>query len=84
VSLNFEELKQRALELSAAERAELAQFLIESVDPVTENYDPVEIERAWLAEVKRRAAEVDRGEVQPIPGDEALTSVRQKLASRRD
>ena len=34
------------------------------------------IQRQWLTEAKRRRDEVRRGEVQPVPGDEALAQVR--------
>ena len=79
MSSNFESLKQRAVRLSPAEREELARFLIESLDPVTEDVDEVDIERAWLAEGERRWGEIERGEVVPIPGDEALARVRRQL-----
>jgi putative addiction module component (TIGR02574 family) len=79
VSPDLEELKQRALRLSAAEREELAQFLIESLDPVAEDADEAEIERAWLIEVERRVGEIERGEVELILGDEAFARLREKF-----
>jgi putative addiction module component (TIGR02574 family) len=75
VSIELEELKQAAAKLSEAERAELAYVLIQSLDSDTEDD---EAERAWLPEVERRAGEVDRGEVKPIPGDEAFARLHRK------
>jgi len=40
-----------------------------------------EITSAQLAEVQRRIAQVESGEVELIPGDEALARVRNLLAS---
>jgi putative addiction module component (TIGR02574 family) len=77
VSIELDDLKQAAAKLSASERAELALALIESLDPVTES--PEEVERAWQIEIERRAGEVDRGEVQPVPGDEAFARLRRKF-----
>ena len=79
MSPDLEELKQRADRLSAAERAELAQFLIESLDPLDEEQGPTEVERAWLIEIARRAGEIDRGEVKLIPGDEAFARLHRKF-----
>jgi len=70
-------LKQEAAKLSKAERAELALALIESLDSVTEDED--DVERAWQIEIERRVGEIDRGEVELIPGDEVFARVRQQL-----
>jgi putative addiction module component (TIGR02574 family) len=77
VSIELDELKQAAAKPSKAERAALALALIESLDSDTEDED--EVERAWVAEVERRAGEVDRGDVQPIPGDEAFARLHRKF-----
>ena len=79
MSSELEALKQQAARLSMAEREELARFLIESLDPVAEEVDEAEIEQAWLAEVERRVGEVDRGEVELIPGDEVFARLRREL-----
>lgn len=69
------DLKQKAADLSDTERAELALALIESLD------GPADIgaEEAWRVEIERRAAEVERGEVQLIPGDEVIERLRRRL-----
>lgn len=65
-----------AKRLSPAERAELTDHLVEGLGRSI----PAEIEESHLAEVRRRIARVEAGEVTLIPGDEALAQVRRLLA----
>ncbi len=53
------DLEQKALRLSATQRARLARVLLESLDDETEE----DVETAWAAEAKRRAEELRRGRV---------------------
>ena len=70
---------EEAEQLSAPERAELADRIVESLA-----HDiPSDIAAAQVAEVRRRIAEVESGAVALIPGDEALARVRQIVASAR-
>ena len=70
---------EEAEQLSAHERAELADRLMESFA-----HDiPPDIAAAQIAEVQRRIAQVESGEIALISGDEALASVRQLVASAR-
>lgn len=69
------ELKHKASQLSETERAELALSLIESLDGPA---DP-DVEEAWRVEIERRIGQVDRGEVQLIPGDEVFAKLRRRL-----
>lgn len=70
---------EEAEQLSAAERAELADRIVESLA-----HDiPPDIAAAQITEVRRRIAQVETGEVAIIPGDEALARVRQIVASAR-
>lgn len=64
-----EDLYQVALTLTDSERADLATRLLESLDPDTE--DDADVETAWASEIADRLGEADRGEVRPIPWDEA-------------
>ncbi len=57
-------------------RAELTERLVESL---AQDVSP-EITSAQLAEVRRRIAQVELGEFELIPGDEALARVRNLLA----
>ena len=68
---------EEAEQLSAAERAELADRIVESLA-----HDiPADIAASQTAEVRRRIAQVESGEVSLIPGDEALAHVRRIVAS---
>ena len=69
------ELKEKAAQLSEAKRAELALALIESLDGPAETG----VEEAWRVEIERRVAQVERGEVQLIPGDEVFEGLRRRL-----
>ena len=69
------ELKEKASQLSEAERAELALSLIESLDGPA---DP-DAEEAWRLEIEYRIGQIERGEVQLIPGDEVFARLRRRL-----
>jgi len=70
-----EEIFHDAVALPTDVRAELAERLIASL---ADDASP-EITEAQLAEVRRRIAQVESGEVALIPGDEALARVRRFL-----
>jgi len=72
----FEEIFRDAMALAPDARAELTGRLIESL---AQGIFP-EITSAQLAEVRRRIAQVESGEVELIPGDKALARVRNLLA----
>jgi putative addiction module component (TIGR02574 family) len=71
-----EEIFRDAMALPPEARAELTERLVESL---AQDISP-EITSAQLAEVRRRIAQVESGEVELIPGDEALARVRNLLA----
>lgn len=64
--MNLKQLENEALHLPEAERGELAQKLILSLDASSEE----DLGEEWLLEAQRRAKKLDEGSVQPIPGDE--------------
>ena len=69
------ELKEKASQLSETERAELALALIESLDGPPEPG----VEEAWQVEIERRAAEIESGAVELIPGAEVFERLRRQL-----
>lgn len=71
-----EEIFHDAVALAPDVRAELTERLIASL---AEDVSP-EVTSAQLAEVRRRIAQVESGEVELIPGDEVLARVRNLLA----
>lgn len=71
-----EEIFRDAMALPPEARAELTERLIESL---AQDVSP-EITHLQLVEVRRRIAQVESGEVELVPGDEALGRVRSLLA----
>lgn len=70
---------EEAEQLSVPERAELAERIVESLA-----HDiPEDIAQSQIAEVRRRIAQVETGEVTLVPGEEALAHVRRLVASAR-
>jgi putative addiction module component (TIGR02574 family) len=63
-----------ASELSERDRATLAGLLIESLDAEPEP----DVEAAWSAEIERRVADIDSGNVKAIPWED----VRRRLLDR--
>ncbi|RJR32766.1 MAG: acyl-protein synthetase [Deltaproteobacteria bacterium] len=60
------------MSLSGEARALLAEKLVESLDQES-------VRGIWLTEAKRRRDEVRSGQVKPIPGIDAMESVRKLL-----
>ena len=74
-----EALLQEALKLSRRERADVAAELLASLDDeLTES--PQELEKAWAAEIERRARRVLAGESKGVPWDEVKERVERRLA----
>jgi putative addiction module component (TIGR02574 family) len=77
----LKEIEQELLHLPQTERARLAHRLIVSLD---EDLQPDEgREAAWLDEIKRRDAEIERGDMQTIPADEAMRRVSEALKANK-
>jgi putative addiction module component (TIGR02574 family) len=73
------QILQAVEDLSAPERAELADRLVEAL---TRDIPP-EIERAHLDEVRRRITEVESGAVTLIPGDQVFAEARRIVEAAR-
>jgi putative addiction module component (TIGR02574 family) len=73
------ELEQELTELPPEQRAELASFLLASLEPSDEG----DIEAAWLAEAERRLEEFEAGRMEAIPAEQVLSEARGRLARRR-
>ena len=61
------QIYDNALQLPDSERAELAAWLIESLDPEVDG----DIDVAWDSEIQRRIQELDKGTVTAVPWPEA-------------
>lgn len=72
MNTTLKQLAQEALHLTPAQRAELADFLVESLHSV----QPDELQHFWIAEANKRLAEIRSGKVKTIPGEEVLAEAR--------
>ena len=72
-----ERLKTELARLAIEERAEIAQFLIESLDEETDE----DAEAAFLEELQRRSDDIDAGRARGRPFDEVIEEFRQKYSS---
>jgi len=68
----FKEIVTQALTLSARERADVAQLLIQSLE------SPNDFETEWLEIVEKRKKEILSGEVKPIGWSEIRSYVTAK------
>jgi putative addiction module component (TIGR02574 family) len=66
------QIAQQVLQLAPAQRAELVELLIESL----ESTQPDEIQHLWVAEASRRLSEVRCGSVKTISGEEVVAEAR--------
>ena len=76
MSAKLAELQAEAKQLGSEERAQLASFLLETLEP-TESGD---VSQAWEAEIKARWTEIERGDVALIPATEVFAGIRRKLS----
>ncbi len=74
MSVSADEWKTELSRLPTKERAELARFLIDSLDRQTD----ADADEAWEAELSRRAEGIRSGKAQGKPVDEAMTELRGK------
>jgi putative addiction module component (TIGR02574 family) len=70
MSQSLEQLKATLSSLPATERAELAHYLLRSLDPEEEG-----VKAEWLALAEQRMAEVRAGQVSGVPAEEVLNSL---------
>ena len=67
---SLETVEAAAMQLSAEERAELIERLIDTVLPAPP------LHPAWEAEIARRVAEMDAGLVEGIPAEQVFAKMR--------
>lgn len=75
MSIPVEKITEVVLSLPSDARALLADRLVESLDPITDE----DVKGAWAAEALRRLEEIRSGQIEPIPGDVALARIRSLL-----
>jgi putative addiction module component (TIGR02574 family) len=69
-----EQLKSQLLQLASEDRAELAYFLIRSLDEESETG----VLAAWEAELEQRWHEMESGKAAGVPADEVFAEMRKK------
>ncbi|MBA3492987.1 MAG: addiction module protein [Gammaproteobacteria bacterium] len=75
-SAALEKLRSEALNLSEAERAELAHELVASLDGTIDS----DAEEAWDAEIVRRLAEIDSGTAVLVDREEFRRRMRARIS----
>ena len=73
-----QDVLDRALKLSAAERELIARRLIDSIDAPPSDADW----EYWKAEIKRRIEDVESGRVKALTHEEAMAKIRQDREGR--
>jgi len=63
-----------ALSLPSDARISLVEKLLTSLNLPTH----AEIDRLWAAEAEQRVSQIDRGDVELIPGEEVFAKIRRK------
>ena len=76
MSTALAELEEKVRALSQSDKAALLRVLIGELDGPPEP----DIERAWIAEAKRRHQELLDGRAKGIPGERVFANVRALLA----
>jgi putative addiction module component (TIGR02574 family) len=82
MTTTVEQLKSQLAALPPVERAELAQFLIRSIEEDAVEAGPADptVEAAWNAELARRLADIQAGKVTGRPAAEVFAALREKLS----
>jgi putative addiction module component (TIGR02574 family) len=73
--VNLPDLEAEALKLPAADRAQLAEALLESLDALTDE----EVRRLWIDEARRRDAELDADPSRGRPAEAVFREARARL-----
>ncbi len=73
------DLKRELSALPVEQRAQLASFLLATLEPADEG----DIEAAWVQEAERRLAAFEAGELEVISAEEVLAEGRRRLKEGR-
>ena len=68
-------IEKEAMQLSEAQRAVLAERLLESISPT-----PKPIQEAWIREANDRMRAYRSGEISAVDGPEAIAKLRDRFA----
>ena len=76
-----DDILRDALSLPPEDRAYVANVIEQSL--AKHGFATPEVAAAWMAEIERRLAALDRGEVHAVPAGVALNNIRRRLAAFR-
>lgn len=76
MTAHAEQLKPQLTALPPADRAELARYLLESLDSPAD----ADAEKAWVIELERRAIEVRSGRAEGRPVGEVFSELRKRYS----
>jgi putative addiction module component (TIGR02574 family) len=74
--MTLKEIEAEIKKLDLKDRAELAKWIVESLDELSE----AEVEALWAEEAERRLDEMERGQVTEIPVKEVLRRARDVIS----
>jgi len=74
--MTLEQIVKETRQLPRAQLAELVDLLTLELH---EEIDP-DLESAWADEAERRLAEIRSGQVKPLPGEQVMAELRQRIA----
>ncbi len=72
--ISKEKLISEAISLPVDIRIQLVERLLESLNPSHKDIDEL-----WAIEAERRVAEIERGEVTTVPGEEVFRKLHDRL-----
>jgi len=75
--MTLAKVQEGAMELSAAERVELLDWLWDGLQP----RGVLELQERWAAEAEERIDAVDRGDLPTVDGPTALEELRRSLGA---
>ena len=72
--ISKEELISEAISLPIEIRLQLVERLLESLNPSHKDIDEL-----WAIEAEKRVAEIEKGEVKTVPGEEVFRKLHDRL-----
>jgi putative addiction module component (TIGR02574 family) len=83
MSTIVDRLAEQVMQLSFAERADLAERILRSLEPPGEELTSEEWGAAWKPELERRIQAYERGESEALERNEAMATIREAFRQRR-
>jgi putative addiction module component (TIGR02574 family) len=75
----YEELREKALQLTPEERIDLAHDLLDSVEPEEDDEASTAVEAAWADEIKSRVDEIRAGTAVTYDAEEVFAELRARF-----